>query len=96
MAYSAVMPNWVRVTIDVEGTLSVERTYVNLDRVTHLQQVQDGETLLHFDSGDHLSVKETADELVATIAQSLRASSTVSVGVPVGGGSESGSAIAVG
>ncbi|MBV8528441.1 MAG: hypothetical protein JOZ75_09010 [Candidatus Dormibacteraeota bacterium] len=90
------MPNWVRVTIDVEGTLSVERTYVNLDRVTHLQQVQDGETLLHFDSGDHLSVKETADELVATIAQSLRASSTVSVGVPVGGGSESGSAIAVG
>ena len=58
------MPTWALVTIDVEGTLSAERTYVNMDNVTYVQQVQDGETLVHFDSGQTLTVKESVDELV--------------------------------
>ena len=58
------MSAWVLVTIDVEGALSAERTYVNMDNVTYVQQLQDGETLVHFDSGDTLTVKESVDELV--------------------------------
>lgn len=58
------MSKWVLVTIDVEGALSAERTYVNMDNVTYLQQVQGGETLVHFDSGQTLTVKESVDELV--------------------------------
>ena len=58
------MSTWVLVTIDVDGALSTERTYVNMDNVTYLQQVPDGATLLHFDSGQTLSVKESVDQLV--------------------------------
>ena len=64
------MSTWVLVTIDVEGALSTERTYVNMDNVTYVQQIPDGATLVHFDSGQTLTVKESVDVLVGRGADS--------------------------
>jgi hypothetical protein len=58
------MARWVDVTIAVAGFVGGEKTRINMDHVVYVQQVADGDTLVHFSGGQTLNVKESMDQLL--------------------------------